>query len=181
MSFFCKYFFCGFFAADVNRLTPGSMVWARTKSGFYEHGFLSQKDTHFNVYFYPEGELKHTVKDNTSVVLDRKPDEKKIRVGLNVISTNTEKGKFELGRVKQIWEKNGGGKVVESGWEDAGKGPETTKYLVKTYLDGKEHWKSASSLRLLPKPNIDGIPLCFLSFIFNETFITRLNGKKSFL
>ena len=47
------------------------MVWARTKSGEYQQGFLSQKDTHFNVYFYPEGELKHSVKDNTSVIFDK--------------------------------------------------------------------------------------------------------------
>lgn len=134
------------------------MVWARTRSGYYEHGFLSQKDTHFNVYFYPEGELKHSAKDNTSVILDKRPDESRIKVGSNVIVANSEKGKFEPGIVKQIWAKkeNGDKAVTESGWEDAGKGPEGTKYLIKCYLDGKEHWKSASALRLVPKPNIDG-------------------------
>ena len=132
------------------------MVWARTRSGHYEHGFLSQKDTHFNVYFYPEGELKHSVKDNTSVILDKKPEDKKIRIGLNVLVATAEKGKFEPGRVKQLWEKKNGEKVIESGWEDVGRSPDVTKYLVKSYLDGKEHWKSAAAIRLMPKPNIDG-------------------------
>ena len=140
------------------------MVWARTKSGDYQHGFLSQKDTHFNVYFYPEGELKHTVKDNTSVILDKKPDESRIRVGSNVLAANKEKGRFELARVKQIWTgknkgdiETSGKEVSEPGWEDVGKSPETTKYLVKCYFDNKEYWKSAAALRLVPKPNIEGM------------------------
>lgn len=134
------------------------MVWARTRGGYYEHGFLSQKDTHFNVYFYPEGELKHSVKDNTSVILDKTPDEKKIRVGSNVIVANAEKGKFEPGRVKQIWvKKEEEDKVIESGWEDAAINPDGTKFLVKCSLTGKEHWKSAAAIRLVPKPNIDGM------------------------
>jgi len=141
---------------DVNKLTPGSMVWARTRNGYYEHGFLSQKDTHFNVYFYPKGEIKHSVKDNTSVILDKKPDEKKIRVGLNVIFANAEKGKFEPGRIKQLWEKKDGGRVVESGWEDVEKGIDKAQYLVKSYMDGKEYWKSSSGIRLMPRLNVDG-------------------------
>ena len=136
------------------------MVWARTRNGYYEHGFLSQKDTHFNVYFYPKGEIKHSVKDNTSVILDKKPDEKKIRVGLNVIFANAEKGKFEPGRIKQLWEKKDGGRVVESGWEDVEKGIDKAQYLVKSYMDGKEYWKSSSGIRLMPRLNVDG-KLCF--------------------
>ena len=161
----------------MNKLTPGSMVWARTRSGYYEHGFLSQKDTHFNVYFYPEGEIKHSVKDSTSVILDKKPDEKKIRTGLNVIFANAEKGKFEPGRIKQLWEKKEGGKVVESGWEDIGKGIDRTQYLVKSYIDGKEYWKSSSGIRLMPKLNVDGKIVhssAFNSTIFFAVFVTEL-------
>ncbi len=70
------------------------MVWARNKKGEYEHGFLSQKDTHFNVYFYPKGEIKHAVKDNTSVILDNVPEEHRLRVGSNVIASNKSKGEL---------------------------------------------------------------------------------------
>lgn len=151
------------FSADANKLSPGSMVWARNKSGDYEHGFLAQKDTHFSVFFYPKGEIKNTVKDNTSVVLDKVPNEFRIRVGSNVIATNKDKGCFVIGRVQQIWTaKDKAGKklvrspTVDDGWENLSGVPETTKYLIRSYWEGKEQWKSISSLRLLPRPNLDG-------------------------
>eukprot|EP00794_Sanderia_malayensis_P015967 gene15967-17573_t len=148
-------------AGDVNRLSPGSMVWARSKSGDYQHGFLSQKDTHYNVYFYPKGEVKHTVKDNTSVILDKVPNENRIRVGSNVIASNPEKECFEVGRVKQIWRPTDDKKkstVVESGWCELNEEPNESKYLITNYWDDKEQWKSIRSLRLLPRPNQNVTP-----------------------
>ena len=84
-------------------------------------------------------------------------------MGSSVIFANKEKGKFDLARVKQIWaakEKNGGNTTKKSGsddgWEDVGRTPDTTKFLVQSYFDDKEHWKSLQALRLLPRPNIEG-------------------------
>ncbi len=78
-------------------------------------------------------------------------------------------GRFEIGRVKQIWQgKNRGEKkksdrdsFEDDGWETIRGQPEKTKFLITTYWDEKDEWKSLSSLRLVPRPNIEGKSVLF--------------------
>ena len=84
-------------------LSPGSMVISRVEQGDYQHGFLSKKDTHFTVYLYPEGTVRHLVTDTTAVTVDKCPDEEKMVVGANVVALHEQKGKLYMpGRIMSV-------------------------------------------------------------------------------
>lgn len=85
-------------------LSAGSFVLARTEKGVYKHGFLSKKDTHYTVFFYPEGQISHKVADITSVVNDLSPKASDLYVGINVIACQSKESGFRTGRIMQVFE-----------------------------------------------------------------------------
>ena len=82
-------------------LSAGSFVLARTKTGQYKNGFLAKKDSHCTIYFYPEGQISHSVSDVSSVVVDVAPTEDKLSVGENVVALHSS-GDYRTGRVMQV-------------------------------------------------------------------------------
>ena len=80
-------------------LSAGSFVLARTENGYYSNGFLAKKDTHFMVYFYPEGSIIHSVTDLTSVIVDMPPNESDLLIGGNVLAIHSDGHGWQTGRI----------------------------------------------------------------------------------
>ena len=84
-------------------LSAGSFVLARKEHGFYHTGFLSKSDTHFLVFFYPEGSVSHSVSDVTSVIVDMVPNEEDLLVGENVLAVQTGEERYQPGRIMEVF------------------------------------------------------------------------------
>lgn len=84
-------------------LSAGSFVLARKERGFYHSGFLSKSDTHFLVFFYPEGSASHSVSDVTSVIVDMVPNEEDLLVGENVLAVQTGEERYQPGRIMEVF------------------------------------------------------------------------------
>ena len=143
-------------------LSAGSFVLARNEDGVYKNGFLSKKDTHFTVFFYPEGQISHSVFDITSVVVDMAPKEDKIMVGTNVLAIHSEVG-YKIGQVARIWQSkkvsNGSNEsaLPNNEWQmETSDGTSTEKYLIHFYHDDSECYLTSAHIRILPSP-IKGI------------------------
>ena len=148
-------------------LSAGSFVLARNEDNTYKNGFLSKKDTHYTVFFYPEGQISHSVSDVTSVAVDMVPSEDMITVGANVLGMYAEVG-YKVGRVIRIWSSN---KTLRSadnspqhGWEiTQGDGSVENKYLIRFYHNDAEFYLTHLHIRLLPLPLkgvVPGIGAC---------------------
>ena len=84
-------------------LSAGSFVLARKERGFYHSGFLSKSDTHFLVFFYPEGSVSHSVSDVTSVIVDMVPNEEDLLFGENVLAVQTGEERYQPGRIMEVF------------------------------------------------------------------------------
>lgn len=147
-------------------LSAGSFVLARTEVGDYQNGFLAKKDTHFTVYFYPNGSISHSVSDVTSVVVDVAPHKKELTVGANVVAVRSPEH-YRVGRIMEIWNNAGSSEQAEvakeagasdDDWELTKQEDSFDKYLIKFYHDNFELYLVSEELRLLPRPKKGIIP-----------------------
>ncbi|XP_065656239.1 intermembrane lipid transfer protein VPS13A isoform X1 [Hydra vulgaris] len=144
-------------------LSAGSFVFARMDNGSYLNGFLANKDTHYLVYFYPEGSIKHSVADNTSVVLDMIPKESELLIGVNVLALHSHEKGWQTARIVAIWngEPEVAEELIEDNFEEFSPTHEKNtinKYLIRFYYDCIEKYHVAEELRVLPFVNKAGSP-----------------------